>query len=287
MGLTDRNGSRTALGPCFSPLQLCRVVPPEVCLNMNTVATSIVVFGSTFGGALLGMYIRTRLPDHHLGEKTAEVVRLGMALMGTMTAMLLGLQLDSAKDHFNAVSDKLSEASGNIILLDRTLAHYGPEAQPIRKVLKVNTERVLEEVWPSAPNRRPTTLENVGKEEALYAFLQTLGTLTPPTEAQKSLKSHAIDLAFTTGQIRWLITAQQANTAPVAIIVVLVCWLTIIFTSFGLFAPRNTTVTVSFLLCAASIAAAVFLLLELYTPFSGVIRVSSAPLRTAVALIGR
>lgn len=254
---------------------------------MNSIVTSAVAFGCTFGGALLGMHLRTRLPDHHLSEKTAEVVRLGMALMGTMAAMLLGLQLDSAKDHFNALSDKLSEASGNIILLDRTLAHYGPEAQPVRKMLKANTELVLEEVWPSAANRPSNALQNVSKEEALYAILQTLGSLTPMTEAQKSLKSHAMDLAFSTGQIRWLITARQANAGPVALVAVLICWLAIIFVSFGLFAPRNPTVTVSFLCCALSIAAAVFLLLELYTPFSGIVRVSSAPLRTAVAFLGQ
>ncbi len=255
---------------------------------VNSVTTSLVAFGFTFGGALLGMYLRTRLPDHHLSEKTAEVVRLGMALMGTMAAMLLGLQLDSAKDHFNALSDKLGEAAGNIILLDRTLAHYGPEAQPIRRMLKANTERVLEEIWPSAANssRPSSALQNVEQEETLYSILQTLGTLTPTTEAQKSLKSHAMDLAFTTGQIRWLITAQQGNSGPVALVMVLVCWLTIIFVSFGLFAPRNSTVTISFFCCALSIAAAVFLLLELYTPFSGAIRVSSAPLRTAVAFLG-
>lgn len=250
---------------------------------MDGVITSVIVFGCTFGGALLGMYLRTRFSEHQLGDQTAKVVQLATALTGTMAAMLLGLQLDSAKDYFNSLNDRVGQAAGNIILLDRTLAQYGPEAQPARKLLKANIERIVQRVWPStsAPNFGPPTSDD---GEALYNILQTLPATT---ETQMSMKSHAIDLAFATAQTRWLITAQQSSSVPVALIIVLVFWLTIIFISFGLFAPRNAIVTVSLCLCAASIAAAVFLLSELCTPFSGVIRVSSAPLRTAVAWLGR
>ncbi len=248
---------------------------------MNSILTSIIVFGCTFGGALLGMFLRTRLPDHHLGEKSAEVLKLGAAFMGTMVALLLGLQLDSAKDSFNTLSDELAQASGDIILLDRTLAHYGPEAQPIRELLKANTERVLKSVWSFTPSHPPDDAEH---QEALYGGLQAL---SPQTDVQQSLKRHAIDIAFSVGRTRWLMIAQQSNTVSALVITVLIFWLTIIFISLGLLAPLNGTVAASLCACAASISAAVFLLLELYTPFSGILRVSSAPLRTAVSLLGK
>ena len=250
---------------------------------MDPIVTSIIVFICSFGGALLGMFLSTRLPGHHLSDKSAEVLKLATALIGTMTALILGLQLSSAKDSFNAVSDEVAQASANIILLDRILAHYGPEAQPIREAIKANTERVLEQVWPSAPLSGAQPLR-VEEKDAIYDALQTL---SPTTEAQRSLKSHAIEIAFAIGQTRWLIIAKQSSTISALVVAVLVFWLTIIFMSFGLFAPGNTTVVVSLCLCAVSIAAAVFLLLELYTPFSGVLRVSDAPLRTAVSFLGR
>jgi len=251
---------------------------------MDPIVTSIIVFVCTFGGALLGMFVSTRLPGHHLSDKSAEVLKLATALIGTMTALVLGLQLSSAKDSFNAVSDQLEQASAHIVLLDRILARYGPEAQPIREAIKANTERVLEQVWPSArlSGAHPVRVEDKG--DAIYDALQTL---SPTTEAQQSLKSHAIEIAFALGQTRWLIIAKQSGTISALVVAVLVFWLTLIFMSFGLFAPRNTTVVVSLCLCAVSIAAAVFLLLELYTPFSGVLRVSDAPLRTAVSFLGR
>lgn len=250
---------------------------------MNASITSIIVFGCTFGGVLLGMFLRARLPDQHLSDKAAEVVSLGTALMGTMAALLLGLQLGSAKDSFEALSDELAQASGDIILLDRTLAFYGPEAQPIRELLKANTERVLELISSSTPLSRPDPGDSE-RQQALYGKIQTL---SPKTDVQQSLKSQAINIAFTVSRTRWLIIAKQSKTVSVPLMGVLIFWLTIIFITFGLLAPRNMTVTVSLCVFAASISTAVFLLLELYTPFSGILRVSSAPLRTAVSFLGR
>lgn len=246
---------------------------------MDSIVTSVIVFVCTFGGALLGMFLSTRLPRHHLSDKSAEVVKVATALMGTMAALVLGLQLDSAKDSFNALSDEVAQASGDVIVLDRTLARYGPEAQPIREALKANAERALE-VWQSP---QPQS----GRAEAQEAMYLAVQTLSPTTESQRLLKRHASEIAFAVGRTRWLIIAKQSSTVSALVIAVLVFWLTIIFISFGLFAPRNTTVVVSLCLCAISISAAVFLLLELYTPFSGVLRVSDAPLRTAVSFLGR
>jgi hypothetical protein len=71
------------------------------------------------------------------------------------------------------------------------------------------------------------------------------------------------------------------------LLVMLVFWLAIIFTSFGLFAPRNATVLTTLLLCAMAVAAAIFLILEMYSPFKGLIQISSAPLRSALPQLGK
>jgi hypothetical protein len=89
----------------------------------------LIVFASVFGGALLGMFLQSVLPPHHLNDKSKDVVKLGMALVASMSALVLSLLISSAKNSYDAQSNELKELSSNIILLDRTLAHYGPETK--------------------------------------------------------------------------------------------------------------------------------------------------------------
>ena len=93
----------------------------------------------------------------------------------------------------------------------------------------------------------------------------------------------AIDL----GKTRWLMFEQGGSAISTPLLAMLVFWLAIIFTSFGLFAPRNATVMTTLFLCALAVATAIFLILEMYSPFNGLIQISSAPLRSALAHLGK
>ena len=62
-------------------------------------------------------------------------------------------------------------------------------------------------------------------------------------------------------------------------------WLCLLFMSFGLFAPRNATVTVVMFLCAVAVAGAIQTILDLSRPFDGIVRVSGKPLRQALDVI--
>jgi hypothetical protein len=86
---------------------------------------------------------------------------------------------------------------------------------------------------------------------------------------------------------RFLVLGSSRGAVSEAFLVVVIFWLTATFASFGLYAPRNTTVTTVLFIAALSVAAAVFLILELDGPFTGVIRISSAPLRYALDQIGK
>ena len=67
----------------------------------------------------------------------------------------------------------------------------------------------------------------------------------------------------------------------------LLFWLTITFTSFGLFAPRNVTVLAVLFFCALSVTSALFLVVEMDGPFDGLIKASADPLRYAHAHINQ
>ena len=111
--------------------------------------------------------------------------------------------------------------------------------------------------------------------------------LPAANDFQRTIKSQAFSIATTVVQTRWLMYAQEESSVSTPLVGIVVFWLAINFVSFGLFAPRNATVIVTLLLCAAAVSAAIFLIMEMYDPFGGLMRISSAPVRNVIAQIGR
>jgi hypothetical protein len=249
---------------------------------MSSIAVSLIAFASVFGGALLGVFLRSAIPPRHLSAECKDIVRLGMGLVGTMAALILGLLVASAKASYDAQSNELTQASANVISLDRVLAHYGPEAKEAREMLRRSVARVIERVWPK--DRSRAALEPIAGAESLYDVIQQL---SPKDASQRALQADALSIAGGLSQTRWLMYEQSAGSIPFPMLVILVLWLTIIFISFGLFAPRNATVLASLFVSALSVSCAILLILEMYKPFEGLIQVSSAPLYAALAHLGR
>jgi Protein of unknown function (DUF4239) len=252
---------------------------------VSSVAIASIVFACLFAGALLGMFLRAVLPQHHLNTDTKDAVKLAIALVATMGALVLSLLISTAKSAYDTRSSEFVQMSADIVLLDRVLARYGPEAKDARSLLRRSVAASIERLWPTTGARPagfdPTAASPV---EALY---DTIEELPAQTESQRSLQVQALNLAMNLGHTRFLLYEQAGGSVPLPFLVVLVFWLTIIFASFGLFAPGNATVTTAFLVCALSVSGAIFLILELDRSFEGMIQVSSAPLRQALARLGQ
>jgi hypothetical protein len=242
-----------------------------------------IVMACVFGGALLGMVLHRILPAHHLSTDSKDVIKLGMGLTATMSALVLALLIASAKSSYDAQRNELTQLSVNVILLDRVLAKYGPEAKVARDLLRRSLVRMIDQIWPktdtSAHELDPTSIQ-AGE---LYDKIEEL---SPQNETQRLLKSEVEKICIDIAQTRWLLFEQAGSSIPMPFLVLLVFWVTIIFLSFGLFAPPNATVISTLFLCALSVSGAIFLILELDRPFAGVIQISSAPLHNAVAHLG-
>src|SRR5215469_11197141 len=251
---------------------------------MSATAIGLIVFALVFGSALLAMYVHGALPEHHLSPDSKDVVKLGVALIATMSALVLSLLVASAKSAFDRRSSQLVQASADIILLDRALARYGPETREARALLQRSVAATVERFWPAGGAKPIAVDPNTSPVEALYDKVEAL---SPQNEAQSSLRSQAMTLAAEVGRTRLLLFENLGSSIPVPFLVVLVFWLCIIFASFGLFAPRNATVIVVLCVCALSVSGAIFLILELDQSFEGLLQVSSAPLRAALAQLGR
>jgi hypothetical protein len=251
---------------------------------MSSLTLSWVAFAFIFGGALAGMILRSSLPDHHLSTESREVVKLGMGLVGTMAALILGLLVASAKSSFDAQSSELTQASANIVVLDRVLAQYGPETREVREILRGAVARIIEDTW---SHDRHASSQFGGASTSSGTMLEKIQALSAGTEFQRAIKSQAWNMALNLAQTRWLLYEQGASSVSRPMIVIMVFWLTIVFVSWGLFAPRNPTVVATLFIAALSVSGAIFLILEMYNPYRGLIQISSAPLQSALALLGQ
>ena len=251
---------------------------------MSSLAISMVTLVCVFGGAVLGMLLQLVLPRHHLNEETKDVVKLGMGLVATMAALVLGLLVASAKSSYDAQSTEVTDLAANIVMLDRTLAHYGPETKELRGALRSSVAAVIDQMWSRSPGSSGRVGAPALQGEGLFDRLQQLA---PRDDTQRALQSQATSIVLSMGKTRWLMYEQNVVGVSLPMLVILVSWLAVIFASFGLFAPRNATVVATLFVSALSVSGAILLILEMYTPYSGLIQISQAPLTAALANLGQ
>jgi hypothetical protein len=254
---------------------------------MSPMAVSCVIFACIFAGALLGLIVQGRLPEHHVSKESQDVVKLGMGLIGTMTALVLGLLIASAKGSFDTQRNGLAQLSGNVIFLDRTLAHYGPETKDARDMLRDSVADTLQRAWPGENPQSGQPQAQGGTEGRYEGMYEKIQELSPKNDAQRTMQAEAMKTALDLGKERWVLFAEKGSSIPTPFLVVMVSWLALLMASFGLFAPRNAMAVVTLLLCSLAVASAIFLILELDQPFGGVMQISSEPLRRALAQLGR
>lgn len=252
---------------------------------MNPVATALVVFLCLSGSALLGMFLRQRLPSHHLSDDARDLMKLAMGLVGTMSALVLGLVIATAKGTFEDQDAAVKASAAKVLVLDHLLSVYGPDAGEPRELLRRSVARSLEALWPAdgRPRVQPGSRETMTLGNDVEAGILAL---VPGNESQRWVRGEALKVGAEITETRFIALGSLQNGVPVPFLVVVVFWLTIIFANFGLFAPRNGTVITILVLCAVSVAGSVFLILEMNQPFDGLMKVSSAPLQHALLRLG-
>jgi len=250
---------------------------------MNSLAISSTVFAIVVGGTMVGMLLRAVLPQHHLSDETKDVVKMGMGLIATMTALVLGLLISSAKSSFDALSNELTGTSSKVILLDRTLARYGPETKEVRDLLRSVVAGVVDRME-TKKLTMPSQVRTANREiDEVYDKIQGL---SPKDDRQRSIQGRALGILSSLQEARWLIYEHESTSISMPMLIILVSWLTTLFMSFGLFAPANGTSVTALLVSAFSVSGAILLILDLYSPYGGLIKISSAPLRAALTQLG-
>ncbi len=254
---------------------------------MSSLGISFIVFACIFGGMLLGMVLRSFLPEHHLSEDSKDVVKMGIGMIATLAALVLGLLIASAKGNFDAMNSGLIQTGSKIILVDRLLAQYGPETKEARDLMRGSVATAIQQIWPRE-KLELAEAEAIDPRAHLEAFQRKLSQLSPQNDDQRWLKERALQESGQIAETRWLLFQQAGQSSlPTPFFSIVVAWLVIIFLSLGLFTPRNATVIVILLLCTLSAAGALYLIQELDRPFGGLITISSAPLHKTLISLGQ
>jgi hypothetical protein len=248
---------------------------------LDAISTSLVVAGCIFLGGLAGLTLHRVLPETHLTRETQDVVRLGTGMLSVLASLVLGLLIATAKTSFDTTDGEIRSYGADLILLAETFRDYGPDAAAPAAVLREYTQRLLQDDWPASGARR-FVAEDVEAGALMEHVRERIRALVPADAGQTWLRDQALTISTSLLRQRWLLIEQAEPSVRGVILAVLVVWITLIFISFGLNAPRNGTVVAAFFVCAIAIGASIFLILQLDTPFDGIIRISSRPITTAL-----
>ena len=251
---------------------------------MNISLTTAIVSACLLAAVWIGMWLRRFLPEHHLSPNSRDTVKLAMGLVATMSALLLGLLVNSAKTSYDTTRTEVMQKASKYALLDRILAIYGPRAAEVRSDLPALFEESIRRTWPDdadiqAQSKRVTEMGN--------AFYAAVLRLEARDDTERALKAQAVSLTLELGQLNSLMQAESTTSISKPMLVVVVLWLVIIFFGFSLVAPPNATANFALIASALCVAGALFLILELDHPFGGLMRISSEPMLNVLRQLGK
>lgn len=251
---------------------------------MNSTMTSGLLLAALVAMVMLGRSVRRRMPDDHVSGDSKDSVKLAMGLVATMTALLLGLLVSSAKGTYDTQRTQVILMASKAAFLGRVLHAYGPEAANARGEIREAVADAVLRMWPNQAGARAELTANAPDGDNVYAALQAL---SPRDDEQRSLKAQAATLAAELGQLRMLMLAQAVPSIPKPLLIMVSFWLVIIFLGFSLVSPPNATTSLALIAAAVSVAGAIFLIMELDQPLGGMIRISSQPMQSALSQLSR
>jgi hypothetical protein len=223
---------------------------------MTSITAGLLVAACIFLGGVGGLYLRRVVPNGHLTRDTYDAIKLGACMLSVLASLVLGLLIATAKTSYDSADHAVQDYAAELALLNETLRDYGGVASVPRDLLRDYTRRFLAEGWPQEGGR--SEIDNEETRALLEHVRESIRALKPVDKAQGALQHEAATINVALLRQRWLLIERQGPNVQRVVLVVLVSWVTIIFASFGLSAPRNGTVVVAFLICSLAIGGPIF-----------------------------
>jgi ABC-type multidrug transport system fused ATPase/permease subunit len=254
-------------------------------VRMNSLARSIAVAAATFGASVVGMLLQWIVPAQFLTDGKGTVGAM-VGLVTLLLALVLGLLVFTAFSVYTTQQAEAQSLGPVIIELDVILEEYGPEVtrgrMGLREALGRSRKRFFGDV------KRAPQAQTLEETRATMHWMNTyFDGLQPSTERQRQLLTSAKDLAKNFAQTQMLMARQLANPFPPYVLVVVICWACALFLGNGLVATPNPVSVGAHLAGAIAIGSAIFLILELSSPYTGLIRLSPAGLDRLLQVLGK
>lgn len=248
---------------------------------MVSLSLAIIAFLAMATAAASGSMLARRLPESFFSEASIKSLQAAMALVATMTALILGLMVNSARYQYSDAEKDVHMYATTLLRMDIELTNFGGPACELRGPLRHFIQQLIAQTWQPQPGttevidpRPPTVI--------LLDLARKLERLTP----QNDVRATIISLGHQLLEYRWRISDYTSDRTPITFIVAVIVWLAVIYGNLGIFAPRTPLVLCGFLAAMACIAAAVFLMIEMNNPFTGYLRVPRAPFTEVLAFTG-
>ncbi len=207
-----------------------------------------------------------------------------MGLISTLAALILGLLISTAKISYDSTASQVSQIASDLVLLDQLLSEYGPSASAAREALRDQSEALATGIWGAASKPRHPAF---AATDAWRRFSIAMDQLPNSTEQQRSLRKQIDEVVSRAAQARIRLFSDSGSTLPMPFLGLLVFWLTIIFAGYSILGEMNLTVKVFVFLFAMSSSGALFLISELNSPFSGLLRLSPVQISQALAPLAK
>lgn len=241
---------------------------------MSALTLAIIAFFAMAGAAGCGALLARRMPPDLLGESSIKSLRAAMALVATMTGLILGLMVNSARSQYSEAEKDVQMYATTLMRTDIELTNFGGAACAVRSDLRGYIEALLAQTWPPLPGSSTGAGDARPATTVLLDLTRKLERLSPQNDIRKTL----ISLGHQLLEYRWRISDFTSDRAPATFIVAVICWLALIYGLLGVFAPRTPLVLFGYFGAIACISTAIFLVVEMDDPFSGQLRVPRAPI---------
>jgi hypothetical protein len=253
---------------------------------MASLLTSLITLACLCAGTIFGSLIRWRLPDQHLRDDSKDLVKAASGMIATLVALVIGLLVSSSKSSYDQASSGVTQMGAKLILLDRALVRYGPETRAIRDRMRETIATSIEQLWPTDRSLK-SSLAAVEQGKGMDDVQEMIMQLAPRDEAHRAIRAYSLETCVALAQLRWLMIEQAQTRLPTVFLGMLIFWLTVLFASLGLLAPRNVTTWSCLFVCAVSMAGAIYLIIEMNHPLEGAVQISPTPLQKALSMIGK
>ena len=239
---------------------------------MQSVIISVAVGLLAFAMGLVGLYLKQRLPERHMSMGSRDMIGAIMGLLSLLLALVLGILVGSAHQFFTGQKAELESLGARSLELELAFRQYGSETEPLRQMMKTS----VQEAYDAAQGNREAYEQHFEIGDYLSKFEKwndMVASLAPRTPQQTALLSSIRSISASFQQTRLLMSEQLASSISWPLLVIVVGWALLLFCGFGVMSGLNLTSVVALALGAFAVATAIFLILELNQPFSGLLHV--------------